>query len=64
MLLCINAGSVQRWATSDPATGEVLRVWHVAVTRARRLAAIAVPGEEAEELAHLLEERGVPIRVV
>ena len=43
LLLLPDAGSVQRWATADPATDEVLRVWYVAVTRARRLAAVALP---------------------
>lgn len=57
-------GSVQRWATSDPATHEVLRIWYVAGTRARRLAAIATPEEEVDALANLLTERGVPVRFV
>ncbi|MFD8686728.1 hypothetical protein [Streptomyces sp. NPDC059651] len=51
LLLLPDAGNVQRWATSDPATDEVLRVWYVAVTR---LVAISVPEEETEALAHLL----------
>jgi ATP-dependent exoDNAse (exonuclease V) beta subunit len=59
-----DAGSAQRWATADPATDEVLRIWYVAVTRARRLAAIALPEEETDALANLLAERGVPVRVV
>ncbi|MEU2930568.1 hypothetical protein ABZ636_36900 [Streptomyces sp. NPDC007251] len=59
-----DTGSVQRWATSDPATDEVLRIWYVAVTRARRLAAIALPEEETDALAHLLAERRVPVRIV
>ena len=64
LLLLPDAGSVQRWATSDPATDEVLRVCYVAVTRARRLAAIALPEEETDALADLLAERRVPVRVV
>ncbi|MFF9476944.1 hypothetical protein ACF1E9_30570 [Streptomyces roseolus] len=64
LLLLPDPGSVQRWATSDPATDEVLRIWYVAVTRARRLAAIALPEEETEALANLLAERGVPVRAV
>ncbi|MFD3729540.1 hypothetical protein [Streptomyces sp. NPDC058671] len=64
LLLLPDAGSVQRWATADPATDEVLRVWYVAVTRARRLAAIAVPQAEVDALTHLLAERAVPVRVV
>ncbi|GAA4887555.1 UvrD-helicase domain-containing protein [Streptomyces coeruleoprunus] len=63
LLLLPDAGSVQRWATSDPVTDEVLRVWYVAVTRARRLAAIAVPEEETDALAQLLTGRQVPVRV-
>ncbi|MEU9223645.1 hypothetical protein AB0D40_04615 [Streptomyces massasporeus] len=51
-------------ATGDPATDEVLRVWYVAVTRARRLAAIALLEEETDALARLLTERQVPVRVV
>ncbi|GAA2268461.1 hypothetical protein GCM10010145_48800 [Streptomyces ruber] len=42
----------------------MLRIWYVAVTRARRLAAIALPEEETDALAHLLAGRRVPIRVV
>ncbi|MEU1924593.1 UvrD-helicase domain-containing protein [Streptomyces albogriseolus] len=64
LLLLPDAGSVQRWATADPATDEVLRVWYVAVTRARRLAAIALPEEETDALTRLLTERQVPVRVV
>ncbi|MEW2577660.1 ATP-dependent helicase [Streptomyces syringium] len=64
LLLLPERGSVQRWATSDPATDEVLRIWYVAVTRARRLAAIALPEEETDALAHLLAERRVPVRIV
>ncbi|MFJ8164831.1 UvrD-helicase domain-containing protein [Streptomyces sp. NPDC096136] len=63
LLLLPDLGSVQRWATSDPATDEVLRVWYVAVTRARRLAAIALPEEEIDALAQLLKGRQVPVRV-
>ncbi|MFF8281054.1 hypothetical protein ACF05T_34225 [Streptomyces lateritius] len=50
--------------TSDPAIDEVLRIWYVAVTRARRLAAIALPEEETEALANLLGGRRVPVRIV
>ncbi|MFC7980153.1 UvrD-helicase domain-containing protein [Streptomyces cinereoruber] len=64
LLLLPDLGSVQRWATSDPATDEVLRIWYVAVTRARRLAAIALPEEETEALANLLGGRRVPVRTV
>jgi hypothetical protein len=64
LLLLPDTGSVQRWATSDPATDEVLRIWYVAVTRARRLAAIALPEEEVDALAHLLAARRVPVRIV
>jgi hypothetical protein len=64
LLLLPDAGSAQRWATADPATDEVLRIWYVAVTRARRLAAIALPEEETDALANLLAERGVPFRIV
>ncbi|WP_329528617.1 hypothetical protein [Streptomyces sp. NBC_01462] len=63
LLLLPDAGSVQRWATVDPATDEVLRVWYVALTRARRLAAVALPDEESDQLARLLTERQVPVRV-
>ncbi|WP_406122433.1 UvrD-helicase domain-containing protein [Streptomyces canus] len=64
LLLLPDAGSVQRWATGDPATDEVLRVWYVAVTRARRLAAIALLEEETDALTRLLTERQIPVRVV
>ncbi|MFD3729606.1 hypothetical protein [Streptomyces sp. NPDC058671] len=57
-------GSVQRWATSDPATDEVLRIWYVAVTRSLRLAAIALLEEGIDALAHLLAARRVPVRIV
>ncbi|MGC5040060.1 UvrD-helicase domain-containing protein [Streptomyces sp. DT190] len=63
LLLLPDAGSVQRWATADPATDEVLRVWYVAITRARRLAAIALPEEETDALARLLTGHQVPVRV-
>ncbi|MGW2722363.1 UvrD-helicase domain-containing protein [Streptomyces sp. NPDC001492] len=63
LLLLPDAGSVQRWASADPATDEVLRVWYVAVTRARRLAAIALPEQETDALARLLTGRQVPVRV-
>lgn len=64
LLLLPDPGSVQRWATSDPVTDEGLRIWYVAVTRARRLAAIALPEEETDALAHLLAGRQVPVRTV
>ncbi|MEV5910524.1 UvrD-helicase domain-containing protein [Streptomyces chartreusis] len=63
LLLLPDAGSVQRWATADPAADEVLRIWYVAVTRARRLAAIALPEQETDALARLLTGRQVPVRV-
>ncbi|NUR26032.1 MAG: hypothetical protein HOV83_09330 [Catenulispora sp.] len=63
LLLLPDAGSVQRWATADPATDEARRVWYVAVTRARRLAAVALPDEESDQLARLLPERQVPVRI-
>ncbi|MEU3862676.1 UvrD-helicase domain-containing protein [Streptomyces sp. NPDC028722] len=63
LLLLPDAGSVQRWATADPAIDEVLRVWYVAVTRARRLVALALPEEETDALARLLTGRQVPFRV-
>ncbi|WP_445277721.1 UvrD-helicase domain-containing protein [Streptomyces sp. DSM 41033] len=64
LLLLPDAGSAQRWATANPATDEVLRVWYVAVTRARRLAAIALPESETDTLADLLGDHDVPVRVV
>ncbi|MFI5814974.1 hypothetical protein ACIA7S_28950 [Streptomyces sp. NPDC051643] len=63
LLLLPDAGSAQRWDTADPATDEVLRVWCVAVTRARRLVAVALPDEERDQLARLLTERQVAVRV-
>ncbi|WP_333738971.1 UvrD-helicase domain-containing protein [Streptomyces sp. IBSBF 2806] len=63
LLLLPDAGSVQRWASADPAADEVLRVWYVAVTRARRLAAIALPQEETDTLARFLAGRHVPLRI-
>ncbi|TWF92293.1 hypothetical protein FHX80_12613 [Streptomyces brevispora] len=64
LLLLPDAGSAQPWATADPATDEVLRIWYVAVTRARRLAAIALPESETGTLAELLRGRDVLVRVV
>ncbi|MFI1700726.1 UvrD-helicase domain-containing protein [Streptomyces bobili] len=64
LLLLPETGSIQRWTTSDPATDEVLRIWYVAVTRARRLAAIALHQEETDALADLLAARRVPYRIV
>ncbi len=63
LLLLPDAGSGQRGATADPAADEVLRVWYVAVTRARRLAAIALPQEETDALARLLAGHHVPLRI-
>lgn len=63
LLLLPEAGSVHRWATQDPSADEVLRVWYVAITRARRLAALALPVEEINALAQLLTSRQVPSRV-
>lgn len=64
LLLLPDNGSAQRWATADPAADEVLRVWYVAVTRARRLAAIALPEEETDLLAELLTGHRGSVRVV
>lgn len=64
LLLLPEPGSTRRWAIGDPATDETLRVWYVAVTRARRLAALAVPEDEANSLQSLLTGRHVPVRVV
>ncbi|PCG83094.1 hypothetical protein CIB93_26545 [Streptomyces sp. WZ.A104] len=64
MLMLPDNGNVQRWAQGDPAADELLRVWYVAVTRARRLAALAVPKEEAEDMVRLLRQYEVPVRVV
>ncbi|MFJ5829566.1 UvrD-helicase domain-containing protein [Streptomyces sp. NPDC093089] len=63
MLMLPDNGSVQRWAQGDPATDELLRIWYVAVTRARRLAALAVSEEEVEGLAQLLCQHAVPARI-
>ncbi|MFG2994874.1 UvrD-helicase domain-containing protein [Streptomyces sp. NPDC048257] len=63
LLLLPDSGSAQRWATEDPATNELLRVWYVAVTRARRLAALAVPENETDAFVGLLTHRNVPVRV-
>ncbi|ARH89008.1 DEAD/DEAH box helicase [Streptomyces sp. MOE7] len=64
LLLLPEPGSVRRWATGDPTTDETLRVWYVAVTRARRLAALAIPEEEAGPLQNLLTGRHVTARIV
>ncbi|MET7899514.1 hypothetical protein [Streptomyces mirabilis] len=49
-------------SSAGPASDEVLRVWYVAVTRARRLAAVALSEEESDALTRLLTERQVPVR--
>ncbi|MFE3830574.1 UvrD-helicase domain-containing protein [Streptomyces sp. NPDC059092] len=64
MLMLPDAGSVRRWADGDPASDEMLRVWYVAVTRARRLAVLSVSQGEAEDLAQLLRRHEVPVRFV
>ncbi|GGW72856.1 UvrD-helicase domain-containing protein [Streptomyces xantholiticus] len=64
LLMLPDSGSIQRWATGDPATDEVLRIWYVAVTRARRLVALAVPDEATEALTRLLEQHQIPARLV
>ncbi|MFF3277328.1 UvrD-helicase domain-containing protein [Streptomyces chrestomyceticus] len=63
LLLLPETGSVHRWATQDPADDEILRIWYVAVTRARRLAALALVESEIEPLAELLSQRQVPVRI-
>ena len=61
---------IARWvrggaAATDPAleTDEALRVLYVAVTRARRLVALALPSEHLPAVACRLTERGVPVSV-
>ncbi|MFE6127786.1 UvrD-helicase domain-containing protein [Streptomyces sp. NPDC056437] len=63
LLLLPDPGTTQRWSQGNPATDEVLRVWYVAVTRARRLAALALPDHEIRPLAELLTARHVPHRI-
>ncbi|WP_406344679.1 UvrD-helicase domain-containing protein [Streptomyces sp. NBC_01578] len=63
MLMLPDAGSVQRWAHGDPASDEMLRIWYVAITRARRLAALAVSEGEVASLTRLLGRHEVPVRV-
>ncbi|MDD1064135.1 UvrD-helicase domain-containing protein [Streptomyces cocklensis] len=64
LLFLPDPGNVNRWATSDPVTDEQLRIWYVALTRARRLAALAVPEDEAEPLVQLLTAHHVPATII
>lgn len=64
LLFLPGPGNINRWATSDPATDEQLRIWYVAVTRARHLAALAVPEDEAEPLLQLLTAHQVPAEII
>ncbi|MET8029653.1 UvrD-helicase domain-containing protein [Streptomyces avermitilis] len=64
LLMLPDTGSIQRWATGDPATDEVLRIWYVAVTRARRLVALAVHEDETEALTRLLDRHEIRTRLV
>lgn len=64
LLFLPDAGTAHRWATGDPTTDELLRIWYVALTRARRLAALAIPEDEAQPLAQLLRAHQVPIEIL
>jgi hypothetical protein len=64
LLMLPETGSIRRWATGNPATDELLRVWYVAVTRARRLVTLAVPQEEADALTRQLEQHQIPTRLM
>ncbi|SPT51291.1 UvrD-helicase domain-containing protein [Actinomadura madurae] len=59
--------TVEAWITgepsADPDVAEALRVLYVAVTRARRLIAFAVPHRWAERVAQRLRETGVPVEI-
>jgi hypothetical protein len=63
LLFLPDPGNIHRWATSDPAADEQLRIWYVALTRARRLTALAVPEDEAEPLLQLLTAHQVPAEI-
>ncbi|MBM9506811.1 UvrD-helicase domain-containing protein [Actinacidiphila acididurans] len=63
LLFLPDADTVQRWTTCDPSTDEQLRIWYVAVTRARRLAALAVPEDQAAALTRFLAAREVPHQI-
>ncbi|WP_101255797.1 hypothetical protein [Streptomyces barkulensis] len=64
LLLLPDPGSVHRWTTGNPTTDELLRVWYVAVTRARRFATLAVPEEETKPLTNLLARHQVPTEIL
>lgn len=50
---------VTRWTHGDAATDETLRLWYVAVTRARQLLVIAVPTGQERQLLEFLRSRNV-----
>ncbi|MEU5931036.1 UvrD-helicase domain-containing protein [Micromonospora sp. NPDC047187] len=59
MLLIPDNDTSSRWINGDPDTGESLRGWYVAVTRAQRLITIAVQPEQIEALTEFLTARQV-----
>jgi DNA helicase II / ATP-dependent DNA helicase PcrA len=56
--------TTERWRESDPADDEELRIFFVAVTRARRLLGLAARVDQADKIASLLNRAGVPHRVI
>ncbi|GAB1512601.1 UvrD-helicase domain-containing protein [Actinophytocola sp. KF-1] len=61
LLLVPDDDAASHWASGNPSADELLRNWYVAVTRARRLLAIAIPPDDIDQLTEHLHERHVPL---
>ncbi len=64
LLLLPDDDIVRSWRDGDPADDETLRTWYVAVTRARRLLALAVPDNQRAEVHEFLAAHDVPLRQI
>lgn len=63
LLLLPDNDITTRWRSSMASVDETLRVWYVAVTRARKLVALAVPDNQVAALHAYLGEQKVPCRL-
>jgi hypothetical protein len=64
LLLLPDPGVGARWRDGDPACDEELRILYVAVTRARRLAGLAMPEGELDVIRAILTAAHVPHHVI
>ncbi len=64
LVLLPQENSVQRWIDGNPSTDETLRVWYVAVTRARRLLVLGTRAEETQAFADHLTTHQIPHKIL